>query len=93
MTIMPYTDIMDELISFVLAQEKSAAKVYRSYHKDKGFDPARLFAKNQAEAIFQVTRDLRRMIQNWDEATGDPTLQMYYPDQQPTIDANIQLVQ
>ncbi len=92
MTIIPYTCVLDELLDFVLAHEKSASKVYKSFQDEKGFDPTKMFAKTQAEAIFSVTRELRRLIQNWDEISGEPILQMYYPENQPSIDAPLQLV-
>ena len=88
------TGYLSSLLDFILAQEKSATKIYANYSKSKGFDPAKFFAKTQTQVIFQVTRELRSLLQKWDEAANDPAFQQYYPENQPSFDeAPIQLIQ
>lgn len=79
-------DILEELCHIVSSQEKSASRVYLSYPKAKGFDPARLFAKTQAQTVFSVTRELRVLIEKLDELEEDPTHYQYYPENQPAFD-------
>lgn len=87
------TDHHEDILSFILAQEKSASRVYAAYVESKGFDPAKHFAKNQAQSVFQAMHELRNLLQSWDEQSGDPTFQEYYPEKQPPFDqAYLQLV-
>lgn len=85
-------DILEELCHIVRSQEKSASRVYLSHSKTKGFDPARLFAKTQAQTVFSVTRELRVLIKKIDENEEDPILHQYYPENQPAFDqSHVQL--
>lgn len=83
--------ILDELCRIVSSQEKSASRVYLSYSKAKGFDPARLFAKTQAQTVFSVTRELRVLIKKIDQNeldtySDESTVESFYPEKQPAFD-------
>ena len=90
-------DILEELCRIVSSQEKAASRVYLSYLKPKvydpvstiAFEPARLFAKTQAQTVFSVTRELRVLIKQIDENEEDPILHQYYPENQPAFDQKL----
>ncbi len=75
-------DIMAELACFITAQEVSASRVLAGCKNNI----SRLFAKTQAEAIFQSMRELRALIKTWDSLENDPTFQDLYPENQPRFD-------
>lgn len=83
--------ILTTLIRIIDSQEQSASRIYAAYDKSKGFDPARLFAKTQAQAIFQVTSELRLLVQEIDD-NNRQIHQKHYRNKQPEYDkAHIQL--
>ena len=79
------SDVLEALIELIKSEEKVAISVLRSYQGDKGFDPAKFFAKNQAETVFLIARNLRSIVKDFDIEMGDPTCQAYYPENQPSV--------
>jgi len=80
------SDVLEALIELIRTEEEIAAAILKDYQKDKGFDLAKNFAKNQAETTLLITRNLRSIVKDFDIQMGDPTCQAYYPENQPSIE-------